>query len=172
MNSHLLWSPFGWSAIRNFSEGPGFSIGPFQKVQREVIYFPYVVMKCRRKLSKNCSINDKNREFSGPYNFWTPVKRDIPDVWNWNCWALFGSETEVGALAPLSPLPHSCHAPGNNSNITKKGVFELTFSGTLSNKNILVRLTYRNLSDYLIILIINFLTFSLKLCPTKFYLDK
>ena len=59
--------------MRNFSERPELSIGPFQKVQREVMYFPYVVkkkMKSRRhKLSKNCSIHGKNREISGPYNF-------------------------------------------------------------------------------------------------------
>ena len=31
--------------MRNFSEGPGVNIGPFLKVQREVMYFPYVVRK-------------------------------------------------------------------------------------------------------------------------------
>ena len=31
--------------MRNFSEGPVLSIGPFQKFQLEVIYFPYVVRK-------------------------------------------------------------------------------------------------------------------------------
>ena len=51
--------------MRNFSEGPGFSNGPFQKVHSEVIYFPYVV----RKLSKNYSIHGKNRDISGLYNF-------------------------------------------------------------------------------------------------------
>ena len=35
----------GQSTIRNFSEGPALAIGPFHKVQREVIYFPYVVRK-------------------------------------------------------------------------------------------------------------------------------
>ena len=40
-----MWSSFGWSTIRNFSVGPVLSIGLFQKVQREVIYFPYVVRK-------------------------------------------------------------------------------------------------------------------------------
>ena len=34
-----------WSTIRIFSEGPTLSIGPFQEVQREVIYFPYIVRK-------------------------------------------------------------------------------------------------------------------------------
>ena len=38
LNFHSLWSFFGWSTKRNFSEGPALSIGPFQKVQREVIY--------------------------------------------------------------------------------------------------------------------------------------
>ena len=37
----------------------------------------------------NCSIHSKNREISGPYNFWTPIKNNIPDVWNWNSWTLF-----------------------------------------------------------------------------------
>ena len=50
----------------------------------------------RHKLSKNCSIHGKNRESSGPYNFWTPMKSNIPDVWNWNFCTLFGSEIEVG----------------------------------------------------------------------------
>ena len=75
------------------------SLGPFQKVQHEVIYFASCTklekMKIRRKLAKNCRIHGKNREISGPYNFWTPVKSNIPDVWNWNCWTLFGSEIEV-----------------------------------------------------------------------------
>ena len=31
--------------MRNFSEGPPLSIGPFQKVEREVIYFPCVFTK-------------------------------------------------------------------------------------------------------------------------------
>ena len=30
---------------KKFSEGPAFSIGPFQQVQRELIYFTYVVRK-------------------------------------------------------------------------------------------------------------------------------
>ena len=45
LNSRSLWSSFGWSTImRKFSEGPVLSIGPFQKIQLEVIYF-YVVRK-------------------------------------------------------------------------------------------------------------------------------
>ena len=31
----------------------------------------------------------------GLYNFWTSVKSNTPDVWNWNFWTLFGSEIEV-----------------------------------------------------------------------------
>ena len=62
-------------------------------------------MKIRRKLAKNCSIHGKNYEISGPYNFWTPVKSNIPDVWNWNCWTLFGSEIEVWDHGPLAPSP-------------------------------------------------------------------
>ena len=48
-----------------------------------------------RKLSKYCSILGKNREIFGPHNFWTPMKSNIPDVWNWNFWALFGLEIEL-----------------------------------------------------------------------------
>ena len=71
------------------------------------------------KLYKNCSIHDKNREISDPYNFWTPVKSNIPDVWSWNFWTFFGSEIEKGGgggggvdppappppMDPLAPLP-------------------------------------------------------------------
>ena len=59
---------FEWSTMRKFSGGPTLSIGPFQKVQREVIYFPFVVRKKVSELSKYCSIHGKNREISGPYN--------------------------------------------------------------------------------------------------------
>ena len=37
--------------MRNFSEGPALSIGPIEKVQRKVIYYPYVVRK-NEKLPK------------------------------------------------------------------------------------------------------------------------
>ena len=37
-----LWSSFEWSTVRKFSEGLALSIGPSQRAQREVIYFPYV----------------------------------------------------------------------------------------------------------------------------------
>ena len=51
--------------MRDFSEGVALSIGPFQKVQHEVAYFPYVVkkMKSRRKLSKNCRYTVKFARF-------------------------------------------------------------------------------------------------------------
>ena len=49
LNSRYLWSSFGWSTMRKFSEGPALSIGPFQNVQREVIYF-YVVRKNEKLL--------------------------------------------------------------------------------------------------------------------------
>ena len=45
LNSRSLLSSFRWSTKRNFSEGSTLSVGPFQKVQREMIYFPYVVRK-------------------------------------------------------------------------------------------------------------------------------
>ena len=49
-------------------------IKDLQKVKREVSYFPYVVRKkkkSRHELSKNRSMQDKNCEISGPYNFYT-----------------------------------------------------------------------------------------------------
>ena len=47
LNSCSLWSSFRWSTIRKFSEGPALSIGPFQRVQLELIYF-YVVRKNKK----------------------------------------------------------------------------------------------------------------------------
>ena len=98
LNSRSLWSYFEWSIIRNFLEGPTLSIGPFQKVQCEVIYFHYEVKKW--KVARNwiniVAYSLKNRETSRPYNFWTPAKSNILDVWNWNCWTLFSLEIEVG----------------------------------------------------------------------------
>ena len=37
-------------------------------------------MKNCRKLSKNYSMHGKFRDISGRYNFWTPIKNNIPDV--------------------------------------------------------------------------------------------
>ena len=81
------------------------SIEPFYKVQREVIYFPYVVIKNEKPslIIQNCSIHGNNCEISGPNNFWTPVKSNIPDVWNGNCWTLFDSEIEMGWPWPSFP---------------------------------------------------------------------
>ena len=62
-------------------------------------------MKVRRKFAKNCSIQGKNREISVPYNFWTSVKINISDVWNWNGSVLFGSGIEVWVHGP--PVPSS-----------------------------------------------------------------
>ena len=60
-------------------------------------------MKSRHKLSKNCSTHGENCEISGPHNFWTSVKTNIPNVWNWIFWSLFGSEIEVAKVWPLWP---------------------------------------------------------------------
>ena len=51
LNSCSLWSSFGWHTTANFSEGPALSIGPFYKVQRVVVNFPYVIRK-KEKLPK------------------------------------------------------------------------------------------------------------------------
>ena len=48
-----MWSSFEWSTMRNFSEGAALSFGPFQKIQREVIYFFYLVIK-KWKVAVNC----------------------------------------------------------------------------------------------------------------------
>ena len=47
LKSCSLWSSFGWYTMKKFSEGSELSIGPFQKVQLEVIYF-YEVRKNER----------------------------------------------------------------------------------------------------------------------------
>ena len=52
LKSRYLWSSFGWSTMKKFSEVPALSIGSFQKVQREVTYFPFVVRKNVSDLSK------------------------------------------------------------------------------------------------------------------------
>ena len=90
--------------VRNekFSKVSALSIWPFQNVQREVIYFRFVVRKNVSKLSKNFSIHCKSREISGPCNFLTPLKSSILDVWNWHCWTLFGLGNEVGGTGMTS----------------------------------------------------------------------
>ena len=82
--------------MKKFSVVPALSLRPIQIVQREVIYFPFVVRKNESELSKNLNIHCKSREISGPYNFLTPIKSSTPDVWNWTCWTLFGLDNEVG----------------------------------------------------------------------------
>ena len=46
--------------MRNILESPVLSIGPFQKVQREVIYSPYVVRKNRAVFEYNASYIRQN----------------------------------------------------------------------------------------------------------------
>ena len=53
LKSRSLRSFFRWSTMKNFSEIPELSIGPFQKVQRGLIYSPFVVRKNVSGLSKN-----------------------------------------------------------------------------------------------------------------------
>ena len=66
--------------MKLFSEIPVLSIGTFQNIQREVIYFPFAVRKNVSELSKYFSMHCKGREISGPYNLLTPIKSNIPDV--------------------------------------------------------------------------------------------
>ena len=58
--------------MKNFSEIPALSIAPFQNVQGEVIYFPFLVRKNVSELSKNFSIYCKIREMSKvPFQYYT-----------------------------------------------------------------------------------------------------
>ena len=66
--------------MKIFSKVPALSFGPFQNVQQEVIFFPFVVIKNVNELSKNFSMHYKSRAFSGPYNFLASIKSIIPDV--------------------------------------------------------------------------------------------
>ena len=67
-------------------------------------------MKSCHKLSKNCSIHVKNRGIFGPYNLWTTIKNNKPDVWNWNYWTFFWFGSWSGeAMVPL--LPPSGYVP-------------------------------------------------------------
>ena len=100
--------------MKKFSEVPTLSVRPFQNVQHEVIYFPFAVRKNVSKLFKYFSMHCKSRAFFSPYNFLTPIKSSIPDVWNWNCWTLFDWEIEVGGPWPpptqwLHPCTCTCH---------------------------------------------------------------
>ena len=63
-------------------------------------------MKSRHRLSKNCSINGKYCEIFGPYNFWTSVKSNISDVWNWNFWTFWFGYWIGGPWSPYRPPPH------------------------------------------------------------------
>ena len=69
-------------------------------------------MKSCLKLSKNCSIHGNNCQISGLYNFWKSIKSNVPDVWNWHFWTLFGLDIEVGGGGGgLVPPPQGPPAP-------------------------------------------------------------
>ena len=97
--------------MKRFSVVPALSLRPIQIVQREVIFFPFVVRKNVSELSKNLNIHCKSREISGPYNFLTPIKSSTPDVWNWTCWTLFGSEIEGGGGGGVGGSGHEFLTP-------------------------------------------------------------
>ena len=63
-------------------------------------------------MSNNCGIHGKSFEISGPYNFWTSVKSNIPDVWNWNFWTFFGSGVEVRPAPPPPQWLRPCTSVG------------------------------------------------------------
>ena len=88
LNSRSLWSFYGLPTMRKFSEGPALIIGPYQKVQLEVIYF-YVVRKNELFSSKIVAYTVKIAKFVVSIS-------NIPCVWNWNCWTLFGSKIKMG----------------------------------------------------------------------------
>ena len=48
------------------------------------------------------SVHGKNCEISGQYSFWTPIKNNISEVWNWNCCTFFVRKSSGGAMAPLA----------------------------------------------------------------------
>ena len=97
---------------RTFSEGPT-SSNPFPL---------YCYKKYRHKLSKYCSIHGENCEISGPYNFWTSVKSNIPDSWNWNFWSWFGLI-----------LKWECHAPPWIPQWLRPWISESTFFKRITN---------------------------------------
>ena len=74
-----------------FSEGPTWSDLSPMLLEK---------MKSRHKLLKNYTRHGKNCEISRPHNFWTFVKSNVPNVWNWDFWNLLGSKIEEGPLAP------------------------------------------------------------------------
>ena len=98
----LLWFSFRWSTKRNFSEGQVLSVGPSEKVQRELIYFLYVV----RKNATNCSILYKICEISVPHNLWT-VNKKTKNQYRWclalNFWTFSGLQIEVERQWPPPP---------------------------------------------------------------------
>ena len=88
--------------MRNFSEGPALSIRHFQKVQREVIYFPCVVKKNEKLLYAVCC--EKGENFWS-ISFLSTRKKQY--LW----WLKNYSR---GVMAPLSPP--SGYAPGQAPN--------------------------------------------------------
>ena len=69
LKSRSFWPSFRWSAMTKLAEVPSLSIGSFQKVLREMIYFPFKVRQNVSEFSKNCGIHCKNCDISGPCNF-------------------------------------------------------------------------------------------------------
>ena len=102
LTSRSFWSSFRWFTMRKFSEGSALSIGPFQKILLEMMYFPYVVekLKSRRKMSNICSIHAKC-EISSPCNFSTPHKKQF--TW---ClvWILKWKSDGVGMASLATPM--------------------------------------------------------------------
>ena len=109
LKSGSFWFSFEWCTMKKFSEVPPLSIGPFEEVQREVIYFPFAIRKNVSELSKDFSSHCKSRENSGPRNFLTPIKSSIPDVWNWNYCLVSKLKRDLGGmtflLLPTPPRP-------------------------------------------------------------------
>ena len=86
-------------SYRTFSEGPTWSdLFPLcsQKKWKAVVNCPNIVAYLVKILTSLVCI--------------TPVKSNIPKVWNRNCWTLFGSEIEVGCHGPLAPSGYASGA--------------------------------------------------------------
>ena len=79
LKSHSLVVFFRMVHNENIFKSPSVKCRTFSERPTRSDLFPFCSYK-KRELSKNFSMHCKNREFSGPYNFLTPIKSSILDV--------------------------------------------------------------------------------------------
>ena len=73
-------------------------------------------MKSRHKSPKSCGIRGKNCWVYVPYNLWTSVKSNIPDVWNF--WISIGSKIEgCGGITPSYTIGYASVQDANYSSV-------------------------------------------------------